>query len=115
MTYLLGLEVQQSRKGLFLHQHKYVTDLIELVGLDGATSVDTPLEVNWKLRKDDGYLLCDPTCYKQLVGSLVYLTITRANISYMVNVVSQFMTTPRHHHLVAVKRIIRYILGSPTR
>ena len=76
--------------------------------------MDTPSEVNAKLRKDEGDLLVDPTVYRRLVGSLVYLTITRPDISYAVNVVSQFMTTPRHQHLVAVKRIIRYILGSPT-
>lgn len=104
LTYFLGLEVQQSRKGLFLHQHKYATDLIELAGLHGATPVDTPLEVNLKLRKGDD-LLSDPTSYRHLVGSLVYLTITRPDMSYAVNV-SQFMTAPRHHHLVAVKRII---------
>ena len=49
LTYFLGLEVQQSRKGPFLHQHKYATDLIELAGLREATPVDTPLEVNLKL------------------------------------------------------------------
>ena len=60
LTYFLGLEVQQSRKGLFLHQHKYATDLIDLAGQNGATPVDTPLEVNVKLRKDDGDLLSTP-------------------------------------------------------
>ena len=115
LTYFLGLEVQQSRKGMFLHQHKYAIDLIDLASLTEATPVDTPLEVNVKLRKDDGDLLSDPTFSRRLVGSLVYLTTTRLDISYAVNVVSQFMTGLRHHHMVAVKRIIRYILGSLTR
>ena len=48
--------------------------------------------------------------YRCLVGSLVYLTIT-----YVVNLVSQFMTQSRHFHLVVVRRIIRYILGTPAR
>ena len=116
LTYFLRHEVEQSRKGVFHHQYKYVDDLIDLAGLHGATPVDTPLEVNGKLRNDDGDLLFDPTSYTRLVGSLVYLTITRPNISYAaVNVFSQFMTAPKHHHLVVVKRIIWYILGSPTR
>ena len=113
LTYFLGLEVQQLRKWLFLHQCKYVTNLIDLAGLQGATLVDTPLEVNVKLRKDDEDLLFYPTYYRHLVGSLIYLTITRPDISYVVNVVSQFMTAPRHSHLVATKRIIPYILNSP--
>ena len=88
LTYFLGLEVKQSRKGLFLHQSKYASDLYDLAGLTDATPVDTPLEVNVKLSKDDGYLLSDPTFYRRLVSSLVYLTITRPDISYAVNVVS---------------------------
>lgn len=46
LTYFLGLEVQQSSKGIFLHQHKYITNLIAFVGLQHSTPVDTPLEVN---------------------------------------------------------------------
>ena len=84
LTYFLGLEGQQSKKGLFLHLHKFITDLIALAGLHGTTPMDTPLEVTVKLRKDDGDLLSDPTFYKRLVGSLVYLTTTRPDISYAV-------------------------------
>lgn len=77
--------------------------------------MDTPVEVNVELRLHDGDLLPDPTIYRCFVGSLVYLTITRPDISYGVNLVNQFNTTLRHHHLAAIKRIIRYILGTPTR
>ena len=82
----------------------FLTELINLAGLNGATPVDTPLKVNVKLQKDDGDLLSDPTSYKCLVGSLVYLTITRPDISYAANIASQFVTAPQHHHLVAVKK-----------
>ena len=87
-------------------------DLIELADLHDSLPVDTPIEVNLKLSKDDGDLLPNPHTYRRLVGSLVYLTITRPDISYAVNLVSQFITTPRHLHLTAVKRIIRYFLGT---
>ena len=81
-----------------------------MADLHDSSPVDTPVEVNLKLSKDDGDLLPDPQPYRRRVGSLVYLTITRPDISYAVNLVSQFMTAPRHLHLVAVKRIIRYLL-----
>ena len=115
LHYFLGLEVHQSPKGLFLHQHKYTSDLIELADLHDSSPVDTPVEVNLKLSKDDGDLLPNPHTYRRLVGSLVYLTITRPDISYAVNLVSQFMTSPRHLHLPAVKHIIHYLLGTVTR
>lgn len=73
------------------------------------------MEVNVKYRKDEGELLDDPTLYRRLVGSLIYLTTTRPDIAYSVHQVSQFMSSPRHLHLAAVRRIIRYLLGSPTR
>lgn len=114
LTYFLGLEIHSRDHGLFLNQHKYIQDLIELAGLKDATAVDTSMEVNVKYRKDEGKLLPDPFLYRQLVGSLIYLTITRPDISYAVHIVSKFMHSPRHLHLAAVHRIIRYLIGSPT-
>ena len=114
LTYFLGLEVHNVASGVFLNQHKYTQDLISLVGLQDSSSVDTPLELNVKYRREEGDLLPDPTTFRQLVGSLNYLTITRPDISFAVQQVSQFMQAPRHLHLVAVRRIIRYLLGTST-
>ena len=85
-----------------------------MAGLEDTSFVDTPKEVNVKYRKDEGDLLDEPTLYWRLVGSLIYLTTTRSDISYAVHQVSQFMSSPRHLHLAAVRRIIRYLRGSPT-
>jgi hypothetical protein len=115
LTYFLGLEVHHRPNGIFVNQHKYIQDLITLAGLEDTSSVDTPMEVNVKYRKDEGDLLDDPTLYRSLVGSLIYLTTTRPDISYVVHQVSQFMSSPRHLHLAAVRRIIRYLRGSPNR
>eukprot|EP00261_Vitis_vinifera_P039149 XP_019080392.1 PREDICTED: uncharacterized protein LOC109123852 [Vitis vinifera] len=73
------------------------------------------MELNVKLRKEEGNLLVDPSLYRKLVGSLVYLTITRPDISFAVQQVSQFLQTPRHLHLAAVRRIIRYVQCTSTR
>nr|XP_027192547.1 uncharacterized protein LOC113787705 [Cicer arietinum] len=112
LQYFLGLEVHSTSKGIFLHQHKYATYLISMAGVHSANPVDTPLEVNVKYHRDEGDLLSDPLLYRQLVGSLNYLTITRPGISFAVQQVSQFMHSPRHLHLAAVRRIIRYLLGT---
>jgi len=56
-TYFLGLEVQFQHKGIFVTQHKYTQDLIHMAGLTNATPVDTPMEINVKLRRDEGELL----------------------------------------------------------
>ncbi|XP_068653842.1 secreted RxLR effector protein 161-like [Aristolochia californica] len=72
------------------------------------------MEVNVRYRKDEGDLLDNPTIYRRLVGSLIYLTNTRPDISYAIHQVSQFMSSPRHLHIAAVRRIIYYLRGSPT-
>jgi hypothetical protein len=62
-----------------------------------------------KLSADEGNLVEDTTMYRCIVGSLIYMTITRPNLSYVVGVVSQFMETPRKPHLDVMRRIPRYI------
>ena len=109
LTYFLGLEVHYRSHGLFVNQHKYIQDLITLARLEDTSSVDTPIKVNVKYRKDEGDLMDEPTFYRCLVRSLIYLTTTRPDISYVVHRVSQFMSYPRHLHLVVVRRIIRYL------
>ncbi len=62
-----------------------------------------------KLSADEGNLVEDITMYIRIVGSLIYMTITRPDLSYAIGVVSQFMQTPRKPHLDVVRRILRYI------
>lgn len=113
--YLLGLKVHQTSKGLFVNQRKYLNEIVERTNLQYSTTVSTPMKVNLKLHKDDGELLSDPPLYRNLVGNLVYLTITRPNISFAVNVIRQFLHASRHLHLTAIHRIIRYLKGTPER
>ncbi|KAI5351986.1 hypothetical protein L3X38_004877 [Prunus dulcis] len=60
----------------------------------------------------DGALISNPTEYRELVGSLQYLTLTRPDISFAVNTIAQFMSAPLTTHFVAAKRILRYIKGT---
>lgn len=112
-----SLEVSTTEKGFFFFyftQCKYAKDLISLVQLENSGPVDTPSEIkvkytsdiNIKYSKDDVNLLPNPTVYRQLIGSLVYLTCFRPYISYVVNIVCQFRTT-RHFHMFAVQGINR--------
>jgi hypothetical protein len=77
--------------------------------MTGCKPISIPLEQNVKLSADEGDLVEDTTMYKCIVGSFIYMTITRLDLSYAVGVVSQFMQTPRKPHLDAVRCILRYI------
>jgi hypothetical protein len=112
LSYFLGLEITSSDDGFYLTQAKYTSDLLSRAGLTDHKILDTPIEFNARLTPSSGELLPDPTLYRQLVGSLVYLTVTRPDISYAVHQVSQFMSAPRSTHYAAVLRILRYLKGT---
>jgi len=77
--------------------------------MTGCKPISIPLEQNVKLSADEGDLVEDTIMYIRIVGSLIYMTITRPYLSFVVGVVSQFMQTPRKPHLDVVRCILRYI------
>jgi hypothetical protein len=112
LSYFLGLEVSSSSDGYYLTQAKYTSDLISRAGITNSMIVDTPIEYNNRLNTHDGEPLPDATLYRQLVGCLVYLTVTRPDISYAVHIVSQFMAAPQSLHYIVVLQILRYLKGT---
>ena len=110
LHYFLGLEVNRSSQGLFLHQTKYLMDLLQKSKMEGAKPCFTPLATA-KLDRS-GIPLSNPTDYRSLVGALQYLTWTRPDISFAVNQVCQFMHTPTDLHMQAAKRILRFLKGT---
>ncbi|KAK3022502.1 hypothetical protein RJ639_046779 [Escallonia herrerae] len=108
----LGLEVERSEDGFFVSHKGYAKSLLERFSMGEAKEMATPMEPYLKLKKCEGQLLKDARKFRQLVGSLIYLTIIRPDIAYPVGVISQFMKTPRASHLDAAKRVMRYVKGS---
>ncbi|KAK1646342.1 hypothetical protein QYE76_064147 [Lolium multiflorum] len=82
LRYFLGLEVSSTSDGFYISQEKYIQDLLTRAALGDERIIETPMELNFRLRSTDGDPLPDPTRYRHLVGSLVYLAVTRPDISY---------------------------------
>ena len=111
--YFLGIDIARGPQGMFLTQRKYALDIVAEAGLLGCKPTSTPMEQNHKLLSDKGAFYKNPARYRRFVGKLVYLVITRPELSYAVHVVSQVMQHPREAHWDAVVRVIRYLKGTP--
>ena len=108
LWYFLGIEVIRTDSGIWLMQRQYAYDMLKKVGMTACKPLDTPLDANVKLF-DDGDYLEDAYMYRKMVGGLIYLTITRPDLSYAIGLVSQFMQKPCKRHLDVIRRIMRYV------
>jgi hypothetical protein len=112
MRFFLGIEVLQRTDGIFISQCKYAQEILERFKMDHCNSVHNPAVPGFKLTKDEGGVKVDSTLYKQIVGSLMYLTATRPDLMFIVSLISRYMESPTESHLLAAKRILRYIKGT---
>jgi len=95
----LGLEVSRSLDGFVLNQKKYCLDLISEAGMLGCKPTPTSSDPSIKLYADEGALLPDPSSFRRLIGRLLYLTNTMPDISFVVQQLSQFVSSPREPHM----------------
>ena len=115
LKYFLGIEVAHSKKGIFISQQKYITDLLKETGKTACRPASTPVDPNIKLGSAEEDIAVDKEMYQRLVGRLIYLSHTRPDIAFAVSLVSQFMHQPKEAHLQAALRIVQYLKGTPGR
>jgi histone deacetylase 1/2 len=112
LHYFLGIEVHSPSSGsLILRQRKYALDLLARAGMLKCSPATTPMSSSERLCSEDGDALSpeEATQYRSIVGGLQYLTVTRPDLSFVVNKVCQYLSAPRTPHWAAVKRILRYV------
>jgi hypothetical protein len=114
LRHFLGIEIS-TPEGFFLSQEKYIQDLLDRASLTNHRSAETPMELNVHLVATDGEPLKDPTRYCHIVGSLVYLGVTRPDISYSVHILSQFVSAPTQIHYSHLLRVLCYLRGTISR
>ncbi|GKD73097.1 cysteine-rich receptor-like protein kinase 8, partial [Tanacetum coccineum] len=113
VNYFLGLEVSRTTQGIFISQHKYTKELLKEGVVLNNKPYKLPMDHNLILQADAGTHLLNPEVYRRSIGQLIYLTVTRPDICYTVQLLSQFMQSPTYVHMHAVKHLLRYLLNSP--
>ncbi|GJW63069.1 retrovirus-related pol polyprotein from transposon TNT 1-94 [Tanacetum coccineum] len=113
LHYFLGLEVTKADSGMFISQKKYTLELLKEAGVMTSKPYKLPMDPNLKLQAEMGSPLQDPEVYRRYIGKLIYLTITRPDICYTMQLLNQFMQTPTSVHMQVVKHLLRYLLNSP--
>eukprot|EP00253_Pinus_taeda_P019954 PITA_19954 len=112
LRYFLGIEVDQNENGIFISQVKYVNEVLGRFNMQEYKAAITPKVMGLKLSKEDSTKDFDPSLYKSIVGSLMYLTTTRLDIMFVVSLISRFMERPKEAHWQPAKRILRYVKGA---
>ncbi|GJY57692.1 putative ribonuclease H-like domain-containing protein [Tanacetum coccineum] len=114
LTFFLGLQVQQKEDGIFISQDKYVAEILKKFNYTDVKSASTPVDLEKPLVKDGDADDVDVHLYRSMIGSLMYLIASRPDIMFAVCACARFQVTPKTSHLLAVKRIFRYLKGKPT-
>ena len=109
LNHFLGLQICQQESGIFISQSKYAKNLVKKFGLDSASSVRTPMSPNVKLTIDLLGKSVDSSLYRSMISSLLYLTASRPDISYNVGVCARYQANHKESHMIALKRIIKYV------
>lgn len=103
----------RSKASITICQRKYTLDILEEAGLLGVKPAKVPTEPDVVLLPTGSNPVKDPTRFRRLTGKLIYLTITRPEIIYAVNTLTQFMQEPKRHHLDATHRLLQYLKEAP--
>ncbi|GJW65447.1 putative ribonuclease H-like domain-containing protein [Tanacetum coccineum] len=114
LTFFLGLQVQQKKKGIFISQDKYVHEILKKFNYTDVKTPPLPHYLENPLVKMSDADDFDEHLYRSMIGSLMYLTASRPDIMFAVCACARFQVSPKTSHLLAVKRIFRYLKGKPS-
>jgi hypothetical protein len=112
LNFFLGLQIIQSNEGTFIHQTKYIKDMLKKCKFEDCKLVSTPMTMGCNFSKEDESKDVDKKSYRSMLGSLLYVTTYRPDVKQVVGMVARFQLAPKENHVQPVKRIFRYLKGT---
>jgi len=113
MKFFLGFEIKQLREGTFINQAKYLQDMLKRFKMTELKGVATPMVTKCHLALDPNGKEVDQKVYRSMIGSLLYLCASRPDIVLSVGVCARYQASPKESHMMALKRIFRYLVDTP--
>ncbi|WVZ63935.1 hypothetical protein U9M48_013525 [Paspalum notatum var. saurae] len=113
LQFFLGLQIKQGLEGTFVHQAKYTRDILKKFNMGDSKPMTTPMSTNTALDADEDGEAVDQKELRGMIGSLLYLTVTRPDIQFAVCLCARDQASPRISLLQALKRIFRYLKFTP--
>ena len=110
LKFFPGFQIKQVKDGTFISQTKYTHDMLKKFDMVNAKPIKTPIPTNGHLDLNDEGKAMDTKVYRSMIGSLLYLCASRPDIMLSVCMCARFQANPKECHLVAVKRIFRYLV-----
>jgi len=112
LKFFLGIQINQSKDGVYVHQTKYTKELLKKFKLEDCKVMNTPMHPTCTLSKEDTRSKVDQKLYRGMIGSLLYFTTSRPDILFSVCLCARFQSDLRESNLTTVKRIFRYLKGT---
>jgi hypothetical protein len=103
LTFFLGIQVKQTKEGIFIHQAKYMKDLMKKFNMAKLKPVSTPMSTTAVLDPDENGEVVDQREYKSMIGSLLYLTVIQSDIQFTICLCARFQASPRSSHRMTVQ------------
>jgi hypothetical protein len=113
LQFFLELQIKQSKEGTYVHQAMYTKDIVRKFKLEDSKAMVMPMSTTTALDVDEEGEHVNQMEYRSMIGSLLYLTMTRPDIQFSVCLCTHFQASPRNSHRQAVKRIFRYLRHTP--
>ncbi|GJY19443.1 retrovirus-related pol polyprotein from transposon TNT 1-94 [Tanacetum coccineum] len=115
ISFFLRLHISQSPRGIFINQSKYALESLKKYGMESTDPVDTPMVEKSKLDEDTQGKAVDLTHYHRMIGTLMHLTASRPDLTFIVCMCAWYQAKPTKKHLHDVKRIFKYLRGTLNR
>jgi hypothetical protein len=114
LKYFLRFQIKQLEEVTFISQTKYTQDILKKFEMKDVKPIKTPLGTNGHLNLDIGGNSIAQKVYRSMIGSLLYLCASTPDIMLSVCMCARFQADPKECHLRVVKRILRYLVHTPS-